>query len=291
MKLTRKILFIINPISGIGKKNSVQKLVQKHLNHTCFNAEFIFTEYRGHGAKIAQDNKSQFDAIVAVGGDGSVNEIGGAIINSNCALGILPSGSGNGLARHLNIPLKIKDAIDRINKFNPIQIDTGSVNQKIFLGTCGFGFDAHIAQQFDGFGKRGFLSYVKLVMREYKKFKPNVFTIKGKGIDLNKEVILCSIANSSQFGNGFTISPNSDIQDGIFELVFLKKFELVKTPGIALKFFTKSIEKSRYFFTKEFKDEISIYTENPIYFHVDGEPFLGENEFHIKIHSKSLIIL
>ena len=293
MSEKHKILFIINPVSGVGKKNIIPKLIEKKLAKTKFDWEIRYTEKRNHGAEIAQESKDYFDAIIAVGGDGSVNEIGSALINNDCALGILPCGSGNGLARHIKIPLKLGKAIDRIAAFNPIKIDTGLVNDRVFIGTCGFGFDAHIARKFDTFGKRGLLSYARLVIREFSTYNLPTFTVKSDSLNLEKKAILCSIANSSQFGNGFSISPNSDIQDGIFELVFLDKFGWLKVPGIARKFFSQKIHKSDNFSVYSFENSIqlSISNSSNAYFHIDGEPIAAEGEFNISIQPNSLKIL
>lgn len=289
----KKILFIINPISGLGKKNKIPGLLEKYLNREKFDLEIEYTQKRKHGAEITKEFRSQFDAIVAVGGDGSVNEIGSELINHECALGILPCGSGNGLARHLKIPLDISKAIQRIGDFNPIKIDTGKVNDKPFLGTCGFGFDAHVAHKFDSFGKRGLISYIKVVISEYTKYEMPTIRISGKDFEEVKNVILCTVANSSQFGNGFTISPNSDIQDGIFELVFLERFHWIKSPVIASKFFSRSIHTSKHFSRRAFTDEILIQIESttPCFYHIDGEPFSDANEFKLTIEPRSLFIL
>lgn len=288
-----KILFIINPISGVGKKNTIPFLIEKKMKNSAIEWRILYTERRKHGATIARDEASNYDAIVAVGGDGSVNEIGSALIGKACALGILPCGSGNGLARHLKIPLKLDKAIERIVAFNVIEIDTGLVNETPFLGTCGFGFDAHIAQKFDTFGKRGFLSYARLVIKEYNHFQAPRFTISGKDFEDVKDVILCSVANSSQFGNGFTISPNSDIQDGIFELVYLERFKWIKAPFLTQKFFTGKIQKSKHFSTRAFQHELklTVHSDQEMYFHIDGEPQKGKNEYILKIQPKSLKII
>jgi diacylglycerol kinase (ATP) len=289
----KKILFIINPISGVGKKNKIPGLLEKYLNREKFDWEIEYTQKRKHGAEITKECRSQFDAIVAVGGDGSVNEIGSELINHECALGILPCGSGNGLARHLKIPLDISKAIQRIGEYQPIKIDTGKVNDKPFLGTCGFGFDAHVAHKFDTFGKRGLISYIKLVISEYAKYEMPTIRISGKDFEEVKNVILCSVANSAQFGNGFTISPNSDIQDGIFELVFLERFNWIKSPIIASKFFSRSIHTSKYFSRRDFSEDISIKieTSQPCVYHIDGEPFSDTNEFKLTIEPKSLTVI
>jgi len=286
----KKILFIINPISGIRRKKTIPILIEKKFQNKSIEWEIQYTEKRKHGAEIAAREANRFDAIVAVGGDGSVNEIGSALIGQKCALGILPCGSGNGLARHLKIPLKLEKALERISDFNLFEIDTGLVNETPFLGTCGFGFDAHIAEKFDSFGKRGFFSYAKLVISEYKKYEMPTFTIKGSDFESVKNVILCSIANSSQFGNGFTISPNSDIQDGIFELVFLDRFKWRLAPIIAVKFFSRSIHTSKHFTTLSFQNDvtISINSSGTHFYHIDGEPLRGDGEYKLSICKKSL---
>ena len=135
-------------------------------------------------------------------------------------MGVLPCGSGNGLARHLKIPLNLEKAVQQLAKFNCIKIDTGLINDQPFIGTCGVGFDAHIAEKFDHFGKRGFISYARLVMREFNQYEMPTFIISGDDLTIEKKALMCSVANSTEFGNGFTISPHSDIQDGVFELVF-----------------------------------------------------------------------
>lgn len=293
MTAPKKILFIINPISGVGKKNTIPPLIESYLAKNQFQWEIAYTKKRKHGFEIAAANKTNFNAIVAVGGDGSVNEIGSALIHSNCALGIIPCGSGNGLARHLKIPLKAKAAIQRIAHFNTKKIDTGTVNNTPFIGTCGFGFDGYIANKFDKFGKRGFLSYVKLVTTNYSKYVPPQFTLKSNELSLQKKAFLCSIANSSEFGNGFSIAPNAKINDAQFELILLERFPAIEAPIIVKKFFSKNINTSKYYHVHPFTKDLTltVSSQNKTYFHIDGEPFTGDNEFTIRINPASLLII
>jgi YegS/Rv2252/BmrU family lipid kinase len=293
MNNKRHILFIINPISGVGRKNKVPPLIEKHLNKDLFSWEIAYTKHRGHGGEIATERKNEFDAIVAVGGDGSVNEIGAALIGHSCALGVLPCGSGNGLARHLKIPLNLEKAVQQLAKFNCIKIDTGLINDQPFIGTCGVGFDAHIAEKFDHFGKRGFISYARLVMREFNQYEMPTFTISGDDLKIEKKALMCSVANSTEFGNGFTISPHSDIQDGVFELVFLEKFNWLESPVVASRFFQNSIHKSRHFSSEKFKHSIRIKVDdqNAFFYHVDGEPHEGKGEYVIQVRPKSLFVV
>lgn len=286
----KQILFIINPISGVGKKNIIPPLIEKYLSKEQFNYEIIYTKRRNHGHEIAKINRDKYDAIVAVGGDGSVNEIGSALVGSDCALGIIPSGSGNGLARHLKIPLKPAKAIQRINGFEKFKIDTGLVNDKVFLGTCGFGFDAYIAKKFDDFHKRGFLSYIKLVIKEFSKYKQPSYQIQINGKKIERKAFMCSIANSSQFGNGFTISPKSNIRDGKFELIFLDKVKWPQFFLLGYRFFTGSIHKSRYFESHEFDTSAHLKADSnhDIFFHIDGEPLKEGTEFDIYLNKLSL---
>ncbi len=290
MTSRKKILFIINPISGVGKKRTIPKAIVKHLNQDQYDYDIVYTEYKKHGHFIASENKDKYDVIVAIGGDGTVSEIGTALINSNCALGIIPSGSGNGIARHLKIPLSVKKSIQRLNHFNVLKIDTGIVNDTPFIGTCGFGFDAHIAKKFDEFHKRGFSSYIKLVKQEYKRFKNLSYIINN---DLSKKANMFCVANSSQFGNGFTVSPKSKIDDGKFELIFVDKVKLGQIPKLVKQFFSKKIHHSKHFHSVSLDKHFSVEIEdrNDSIFHIDGEPFKGPNKFDVKIVPKSLKVL
>lgn len=293
MEQKQKIVFIINPISGVGKKNIIPPLIEKHLDKNKFDSKIIYTQHRGHGHEIANQHKNEADIIVAVGGDGSVNEIGSALVNSHCALGIIPCGSGNGLARHAEIPLKLDAAIKRLNTSKPVLIDTGTVNEKVFLGTCGFGFDAHVAEKFDQYHKRGFFSYIKLVLREFKSYVAHEFSIETIGKKSVHEAFMLSVANSSQFGNGFTISPLSELTDGKFELVILKPFKGYHAPGIARRFFSKSIHRSKFFDQIYFENTltISLAAGQETTLHVDGEPCGKANSFVIKISKSSLKLI
>jgi YegS/Rv2252/BmrU family lipid kinase len=284
-------LFLLNPISGIGKKGDLPSLIKRHLSEHKY--ELRYTEYRKHGEEIAHSEKSNFDAIIAIGGDGTVNEIASALANSQCALGIIPAGSGNGLARHLKIPLNTKSAIERINNFKPQIYDSGTVNQNFFAGTCGFGFDGYIAECFDKYPKRGFLSYAKLIASEYGKYEPKHFIITTKAGKIEQKALICAVANSSQFGNGFTISPSSDMQDGKMELILITKFPFIGTMAVGTRFFTQSIHKSKYFKSIEITDAIQIECVNTdeSFYHLDGEPYKTIGPFEIKINPQNLLIL
>ncbi len=289
-----KILFLINPISGVGKKKIIPKCIDKYLDKTKFDYQIKYTQYRKHAHKIASDNKTKKDIIVAIGGDGTVNEIGSALIHSNCALAIIPTGSGNGLARHFKIPLKIKDALLVINQYHVNPIDTGLVNNIPFIGTCGFGFDAHIAKKFDEYHKRGLISYAKLIRKEFKKYQPLNYKVTIKNEVKTFETFMFCVANSSEFGNGFVISPQSNIADGIFENVSLDKFKIKEVFKLGKQIFKRQIDQSKYFksFTVTDTYQIEVLNQKQAIFHIDGEPLKGDNNnFTIQIVPKSLLVV
>ena len=216
----KKIIFIINPVSGVGKKNSLPKLIQKNLNHKLFEYKIVYSKYRGHSFEIAKDAaQNKIDILCIAGGDGSVNEVGSALVNTTTSLAILPVGSGNGVARHLGIPMKLKNAILRINSANSVQMDTLKINDRVAIGVSGFGFDALIAHKFDTFNTRGFLGYVKLTIKEWRKY--HGIQLKTNNKEYN-DILLCSIANTNQFGNNVYVSPYSDVTDGKFEVALVK---------------------------------------------------------------------
>lgn len=288
--LKEHIRFIINPISGVGRKNKIPNLIEKHLDHTRFDYDIVYTQYKHHAKKISSEAaRSDIPIICAVGGDGSVNEVGTALIGTSSRLAIIPSGSGNGLARHLHIPLDIKKAIHCINDSKSIVVDTVQVNNQTFIGTAGYGFDAIIAKKFDQHNKRGFLSYVYLTIREFIRYKPISVTIKVKDRIETLSIVLLTIANSSQFGNGFTVSPESKMNDGQIELVVLKPFSRWLIPSVVFRFFTKKHQRARHSEIISFQRAQILTASNLA--HYDGEPATVASELNVHVIPQSLNII
>lgn len=288
--MKQKIRFIINPISGVGKKGDLPQLIEDNLDHSLFDYDIAITEYHKHAKKIAYESSLEgIDIVCAVGGDGSVHEVGTALIGTQTKLAIIPCGSGNGLARHLKIPLDIAKAIECINQDASIRMDTVLVNDKPFLGIGGYGFDALIAKKFNEYHKRGFWSYVKLVMKEFIRYNPINVSVDLNGEIKNMPVVLCTIANASEFGNGFVVSPNSDITDGKIELCILKPFSIWSAPSVVYRFFSRTSHKSKFSEVIPFQ-KARIKLSQKIA-HYDGEPFDVREELNIQVIPQSLNIL
>lgn len=287
--MKKRIRFIINPISGVGKKNILPRLIETHLDHTVFTYEIVYTEYRGHAIKISKDAADEgFDIVCVAGGDGSVNEAGTALINRKTALAILPTGSGNGIARHLGLSMRLKSALKRINLQKFDTIDTVTLNSRHFIGISGFGFDALIAKKFDEYHSRGLLSYIRLVLREFKNYK-------GVSIVLNEDkeysnLLFCSIANTSQFGNGFYISPESDVKDGSFEIIMVS---MPNTLGFIRLLFSSligTVHRSKYVECIQTDNAQIRVKQNTS--HIDGEPIeLKDLLVQLNCHPKSLSVI
>lgn len=288
--MKRKIWFIINPISGVRRKDDIPQLIREHLDLNQFDYEIQYTEYKGHAYSLARKAASTgIDIVCAVGGDGSVHEVGTGLIGSETKLAIIPIGSGNGLARHMHIPLNVTKAIECINLMNDIQMDTVKVNEKPFLGIGGYGLDAIIAKKFDEDKKRGFWTYVKHVFKEFFKFNPINISIDTNGQIKKLPVVLCTIANTSEFGNGFVVSPKSDATDGKIELFLLKPFSFWRTPGIIYRFFMKKSHNSQFAEVISFEKATINLTQKIA--HYDGEPVAVGNELKVQVVPKSLHIL
>lgn len=289
MKNKQKILFIINPISGTGKQKIVERLIKKDLDQNKFVVTIKYTERAGHAISLSSKaSKDQYDIVVAVGGDGSVNEVGQSLVDTDTLLGVIPTGSGNGLARHLKIPLNIKDAILSLNSNNYIRADVGKVNDKIFIGTAGVGFDAHIGRLFAKAKKRGFLTYVRLTVKEFFNYNPQDYEINIDGKIYKRNAFIVCFANSNQWGNNTYISPNSIINDGYLRVVVLKKMSLFLLPFFILKLFLKRIDSSIYY--EEFKGKKIIIKQQNELAHLDGDPFNIGKCLSVEVVPKSLKI-
>src|ERR1051325_8729292 len=217
--MKKSILFIVNPISGVGRQKVIEKLIDRYLDKKKYEPSIAYTRARAHAIALASEAaQNDFDVVVAVGGDGSVNETGKGLVGTNTGMAILPTGSGNGLARHLGIPMKLEKAMQVINEGRIMSIDTVKMNNERFFGMAGIGFDAHIGWEFARFGKRGFSSYVKFFLREFPGYRAQKYELTLDGKKIEREALLISFANGSQYGNNAAIAPNADIGDGLMDV-------------------------------------------------------------------------
>jgi diacylglycerol kinase (ATP) len=288
--MKKQIWFIINPISGVRRKDDIPLLIKNHLDLDQFDYSIVYTKHKGHAFDLAKEaSEKSIDVVCAVGGDGSVHEVGTGLIGSNTKLAIIPIGSGNGLARHMQIPLTVPKAIECINRMNDIQMDTVLVNDQPFLGVGGYGLDAIIAKKFDEDKKRGFWTYVKHVFKEFFKYNPINISIDTNGQVKKMPVVLCTIANTSEFGNGFVVSPKSDATDGKIELFILKPFAFWRIPGIVYQFFMRKSHRSQFAEVISF-EKATINLSQKIA-HYDGEPVAVKSQLNVQVVPKSLHIL
>lgn len=288
--MERKALFIINPISGGKKKDGVPELIEKHLDARLLKPVIVFSDGVAHATQIAREAAGKFGTVVAVGGDGTVNEIASAIVGSETALGIVPFGSGNGLSRFLHIPMDTVKAIENLTKGKTISIDSATLNGKAFFNMAGMGFDAHIAEVFSHNKKRGFISYIKMSLKEVINYKPQVYQLEIDGKHYEREAFMLSFANSSQYGNDAHVSPHASVQDGLLDVCIIKPFPLWRFIELAMRMMAKTADKSRYVEIIKGK-QIFVKRALPGPYHLDGEPHMGGTEAKIELLPNSLKII
>ena len=287
----KKIRFIINPKSGTGNKSKLPDMINKFIDREKLYSEVCITQSPGDGSELAKDAvEKEFDFVVAVGGDGSVNEVAKALTKCNTALGIIPTGSGNGLARHLGIPVDIIKAIKVINEGAIDTIDTLTVNERFCIGTIGIGFDAHIAHLFAKRLKRGYSTYVILVLTEFASFKEKRFSILVDGNLYERNCFLLTFANSSQFGNNAVIAPFANIKDGIIDISMMCRFPAIAAPALIYRLMNNTIHRSRFFDSLRGKN-IVVKNQGSILGHIDGEPVIFNSDLEININPLSLKVI
>lgn len=287
----KNIAFIVNPISGTKAKNRVTKLIRDLLDPQLFSPTVVVTEYAGHATQLAQQFALEgYYAVIAVGGDGTVNEVANGLVGTNTALGIVPNGSGNGFARHLDISTRMNRAIEMLNSSEVISVDYGMVNDKKFFSTCGVGFDALVAVQFNEGKSRGLKTYVQNTLQSLFNYKPETYHIFGEDIDVTTEAFLITFANAGQWGYDAYIAPKASVQDGLMDIAIVNKFPLSAAPKLALNLFTHNIDENFYMNTVRSK-AITLVRENAGAIHIDGDPFEMPKELHIQIVADGLKVL
>lgn len=268
----KKILAIINPISGTQSKQTIPSVIERNVDHTKFDVDICFTEYAGHATLLSrQAVEDKAYCVLAIGGDGTCNEIAKTLIHTDTILGIIPIGSGNGLARHLGIPLDIERSLRLINKEYFQCLDYCKANDEVFFCTCGVGFDALVSLRFSEGKHRGGLSYVRKVVTEYLKYKEETYELISDEGNFREKAFLVACANASQYGNNAYIAPHASMQDGKMDITIIKPFLAFDVAPLALQLFTKTIDKNSKIKTFE-KKAISIIREKPGIMHIDGEP-------------------
>ncbi len=289
--MKKKAVFVINLISGTSDKAAIPGLIDQYLDKTKFEYEIAITQYAGHASEIATKAKDDgVDVVVAVGGDGTVNEVARAIVHSKTALGIIPCGSGNGLARHLLLPLNVRKAIDVINRSEVRQLDYGIINDYPFFCTCGMGFDAFVSMKFAEAGKRGPITYVENVLREGLKYKPETYIIEDENGTLRYKAFLISCANASQYGNNAYIAPQASMSDGLMDVIIMEPFDVFEAPQISIEMFSKTLDKNSKI--KTFRTRhLHIHRDKPGVIHYDGDPVMTGADIDIELKPKGINII
>ena len=291
MRIMKKITFILNPISGTHSKEEIPELIEKTLDHDLYEHRIVFTEYAGHAAEIArEESKAGTDVVVAVGGDGTVNEVARSLVHTATALAIIPCGSGNGLARHLCLPLDVKKAIEVINAGKIEAFDYGVINDMPFFCTCGMGFDAFISLKFAEAGKRGPITYVENVLKEGLKYKPETYEVEDESGAKRYKAFLIACANASQYGNNAYIAPGATMKDGEMDVIIMEPFDVLDAPQIAADLFMKTLgnnSKIKTFRTKQLR----IHRKQAGAIHYDGDPIMTGKDIDVRIEHDGIRIV
>lgn len=286
-----KLQFVINPIAGGKSKKKVLEVLEKNFPKKDYQTTIAFTERERHATEITQKALEKgVDAVIAVGGDGTINEVAQALIGSEVPLGIIPYGSGNGLARHLNVYVSVEKAVEIIKKFKPQLIDTCVINEKPFLCTSGVGFDAYVSSLFAKAGKRGFQTYVESTLKAFFNYVPETYILETEVGMQEVEAFSVTFANASQYGNNAFIAPQADIQDGWLDVCVLMPFPKWQMPKIGLDLFLKNLPKTKYY--KSFRvKSVRLKRRQAGAVHLDGENYAFGEELSVVILPKSLKVL
>lgn len=291
MTTKKRIVFVVNPISGTQGKRAILKWIDERINREIFDYTVMKTQYAGHAVEIAATAaKDNADMVVAIGGDGTINEIGRSLVHTNTALGIIPCGSGNGLARHLHIPMDPKAAIDLINNGERICIDYGKINNRLFFCTCGVGFDAFVSLKFADSGKRGLLTYLENTLHESLTYEPETYEIENEEGTVKYKAFLIACANASQYGNNAYIAPQASLTDGLMDVTILEPFTVLDVPSLSFQLFNKTIDQNSRIKTLRAK-KIKIHRVKEGVLHYDGDPAMDGKDLEVELIPQGLNVI
>ena len=286
-----KIVFVVNPISGTHGKKAILKWIEERIDCSVHEYSIVRTEYAGHATQIAATAvREGVNMVVAIGGDGTINEIARSLVHTDTALGIIPCGSGNGLARHLRIPMEPKAAIDVINSNHRLCIDYGKINNVPFFCTCGVGFDAFVSLKFADSGKRGLLTYLENTLHESLTYQPETYEIENEEGTMKFKAFLIACGNASQYGNNAYIAPHASLTDGLMDVTILEPFTVLDVPSLSFQLFNKTIDQNSRIKTIRAK-KIKIHRASDGVLHFDGDPLMAGKELEVEIIPKGLYVV
>ena len=269
--MSRKLLFIINPKAGKKLGTALLPLIESKLSGKLVYETCIWKNVEEFDLISQKLLSGEFTDAIAVGGDGTVNMVAKTVLGKNITLGIIPAGSGNGLARSLGLPMNTGKALDNIIAKKTHLIDSGEVNGSPFFCTSGVGFDAHIGNLFATDKKRGLKSYIKIIKKEFTSYKPQLYKIKYNNVEIERQAFLITVGNAGQYGNDFYIAPGAKMNDGLFHVSILRPFKLYEVGGLLLKILRKKADTSKLIESFACK-ELTITRLKNDFIHFDGEP-------------------
>ena len=287
----RSLLFLINPKSGVSSKRSIPKLIESCIDKDKFDFAIAETRYIAHACELTRSAVEQgVDAVVAVGGDGTVNEVARSLVGTDTALGILPCGSGNGFARHLGIPMDINKALDFINRSETVAVDYGKINGTPFFCTCGMGFDALVSRSFAEGKRRGFIGYINKAFHDLAMYKPEVYEIEYEQGSVNDKAFLIACGNAAQYGNNVYIAPQASMKDGLLSVTILKPFSIVDVPILINQVLKNNIDQNSHIKMINTK-WLKVRRKAPGVVHFDGEPMEMEAELFVEAVPNGMKVL
>ena len=287
----KRIVFVVNPISGTQGKKAILKWIDERLDRSIYDYSIVKTEYAGHASQIAAAAvQDKVDIVVAIGGDGTINEIARSLVHTETALGIIPCGSGNGLARHLRIPMEPKAAIDILNQDNRLCIDYGKINNIPFFCTCGVGFDAFVSLKFADSGKRGLLTYLENTLHESLTYQPETYEIENEEGTVRYKAWMIACGNASQYGNNAYIAPQASLTDGLMDVTIMEPFTVLDVPSLSFQLFNKTIDQNSRVKTMRAK-KIKIHRQKDGVMHFDGDPLMAGKELEVEIIPSGLYVM
>ncbi len=289
--MDNKVFFVINKYSGKGCRTDLEGMIRAHCRRVGIQPAVEATQHAGHATELARQAAADgYSRVFAVGGDGTVNETANGLIRTPAAMGIIPTGSGNGLARHLGIPMAMLKALDLLTESRTVTMDALRINDHYSFNVSGVGFDGFVAGLFGQDGKRGLTGYVKIVLREYPRFREFRVTGKSAGEPLETSAFIVAFANSSQFGNGATIAPHASVCDGQLNLCLIRKPGWLQAIPFVVRMMTRSLDRSPLVKIVQ-TSACQIDLEQPVAWHLDGEPCPPADQFTVELEPGCLNVL